>query len=146
MKKIQIQRVSVFDIVITLVLGVVFVLLPESVWPEEIRSVSLHDSDLTMSDSDKMRKALQLVCNSQYQNMRDEVTANITMGIDSLIELTQNKQGRAATVFADMYRKIELSAGVAFTDRVNPGESIFKDADKALYKVKQNGRHGCDFY
>ena len=69
MKKIQIQRVSVFDIVITLVLGVVFVLLPESVWPEEIRSVSLHDSDLTMSD-----------------------------------------------------------------------------ADKALYKVKQNGRHGCDFY
>lgn len=72
MKKIQIQRVSVFDIVITLVLGVVFVLLPESVWPEEIRGVSLHDSDLTMSDSDKMRKA--------------------------------------------------------------------------LYKVKQNGRHGCDFY
>ena len=146
MKKIQIQRVSVFDIVVTLVLGVVFVLLSESVWPEEIRSVSLHDSDLTMSDSDKMRKALQLVCNRQYQNMRDEVTANITTGIDSLIELTQNKQGRAATVFADMYRKIELSAGVAFTDRANPGESIFKDADKALYKVKQNGRHGCDFY
>ena len=112
MKKIQIQRVSVFDIVVTLVLGFVFVLLPESVWPEEIRGVSLHDSDLTMSDSDKMRKALQLVCNSQYQNMRDEVTANITTGIDSLIELTQNKQGRAATVFADMYRKIELSAAV----------------------------------
>lgn len=72
MKKIQIQRVSVFDIVITLVLGVVFVLLSVRVWPEVIRSVSLHDSDLTMSDSDKMRKA--------------------------------------------------------------------------LYKVKQNGRHGCDFY
>ena len=72
MKKIQIQRVSVFDIVVTLVLGVVFVLLPVRVWPEVIRGVSLHDSDLTMSDSDKMRKA--------------------------------------------------------------------------LYKVKQNGRHGCDFY
>ena len=41
---------------------------------------------------------------------------------------------------------VTLSAGVAFTDRANPGESIFKDADKALYKVKQNGRHGCDFY
>lgn len=42
---------------------------------------------------------------------------------------------------------VSLSAGVAFTDCANPGESIFKDADKALYKVKQNGgRLGCDFY
>lgn len=24
--------------------------------------------------------------------------------------------------------------------------SIFKDADKALYRVKQNGKHGCGFY
>ena len=41
---------------------------------------------------------------------------------------------------------VSLSVGVAFTDRANPGENTFKDADKALYKVKQNGRHGCDFY
>lgn len=41
---------------------------------------------------------------------------------------------------------VTLSVGVAFTDRANPGESTFNDADKALYKVKQNGRHGCDFY
>ena len=41
---------------------------------------------------------------------------------------------------------VTLSVGVAFTDRANPGGSTFKDADKALYKVKQNGRHGCDFY
>ena len=41
---------------------------------------------------------------------------------------------------------ISLSVGVAFTDRANPGESIFKDADKALYRVKQNGKHSCGFY
>lgn len=41
---------------------------------------------------------------------------------------------------------VSLSVGVAFTDRANPGESIFKDADKALYHVKQNGKHGCGFY
>ena len=35
---------------------------------------------------------------------------------------------------------------VAFTDHENPGRSIFKDADQALYQVKQNGRHGCGFY
>ena len=41
---------------------------------------------------------------------------------------------------------VSLSAGVAFTDRENPGESIFRDADQALYRVKQNGKHDCGFY
>lgn len=41
---------------------------------------------------------------------------------------------------------VSLSVGVAFSDRENPGEDIFKDADKALYYVKENGRHGCHFY
>ena len=41
---------------------------------------------------------------------------------------------------------VSISVGVAFSDRENPGDSIFKDADKALYKVKSNGRHSCSFY
>ena len=41
---------------------------------------------------------------------------------------------------------VSLSVGVAFSDRENPEESIFKDADKALYYVKEHGRHGCSFY
>lgn len=41
---------------------------------------------------------------------------------------------------------ISLSMGVAFSDRDNPGESIFKDADSVLYKVKENGRNGYRFY
>ena len=41
---------------------------------------------------------------------------------------------------------ISLSVGVAFSDRQNPSDSIFKDADKALYHVKENGRSGCWFY
>lgn len=108
LKKIRIQRVSVFDI-----------------------AVSLHDSDLAMSDAEQMRKAQQLVCNSQYQNMRNDVTNEVTEGIESLTELIRSNQGRAATIF---------------TDHENPGQSIFKDADQALYQVKQNGRHGCGFY
>ena len=94
-------------------------------------AVSLHDSDLAMSDAEQMRKAQQLVCNSQYQNMRNDVTNKVTEGIESLTELIRSNQGRAATIF---------------TDRKNPDESIFKDADQALYQVKQNGRHGCGFY
>ena len=108
LKKIRIQWVSVFDIAVT-----------------------LHDSDLAMSDAEQMRKAQQLVCNSQYQNMRNDVTNKVTEGIESLTELIRSNQGRAATIF---------------TVRENPGQSIFKDADQALYQVKQNGRHGCGFY
>ena len=40
---------------------------------------------------------------------------------------------------------VTLSVGVAFSDRENPGESIFKDADKALYHVKENGCNSCAF-
>ncbi len=42
--------------------------------------------------------------------------------------------------------KVSLSVGVAFTERVNPGESIYTDADEALYHTKENGRCGCSFY
>lgn len=41
---------------------------------------------------------------------------------------------------------ISLSVGVAFSDRQNPQEDIFKDADKALYYIKENGRSGCKVY
>ena len=38
---------------------------------------------------------------------------------------------------ADGLPAVSLSVGVAFTDRENPSQSIFKDADQALYQVKQ---------
>lgn len=42
--------------------------------------------------------------------------------------------------------KVSLSVGVAFTERKNPSESLYKDADSALYHTKENGRCGCTFY
>lgn len=42
--------------------------------------------------------------------------------------------------------QISLSVGVAFSDRKTPGESIFKDADKALYHTKSHGKCGCTIY
>ncbi len=41
---------------------------------------------------------------------------------------------------------ISLSVGVAFGDRKNPSGNIFKDADAALYRVKNAGRGGCEIY
>ena len=37
---------------------------------------------------------------------------------------------------------VSISVGVAFTDRADAGESLFKDADAALYNTKENGRAG----
>ena len=42
--------------------------------------------------------------------------------------------------------QISLSVGAAFSDRKTPGESIFKDADKALYYRKSHGKCGCTIY
>ncbi len=39
-----------------------------------------------------------------------------------------------------------LSVGVAFADRQNPEGDIFKDADTALYRMKEAGRCGCVIY
>ena len=83
-----------------------------SAWPQEIQSVSLHDSDMVMSDADKLRRAQQLVSNSQYQNTRDNVTEKISESLNSLMELTRSRQGNAETVFIDIYRKQELSAAI----------------------------------
>lgn len=41
---------------------------------------------------------------------------------------------------------VTVSAGVAFSDRPNPTGSIFQDADKVLYSVKENGKNGFQFY
>lgn len=41
---------------------------------------------------------------------------------------------------------VSLSVGVAFSDRENPEGDIFKDADTALYRVKNAGRCGCEVY
>ena len=76
------------------------------------RYAMLHDSDITMTDSEKMRKAQQLVCNDQYQNMRDDVNEKITESMDSLIALTRSRQNGAETVFTGVYRKIELCAAL----------------------------------
>lgn len=41
---------------------------------------------------------------------------------------------------------ISISAGAAFADRKNPTDSIFNDADTALYYSKEHGKCGCSFY
>ena len=41
---------------------------------------------------------------------------------------------------------VSLAVGVAFADRVNPGESILEDAEAALNGLKNRGESGCAFH
>lgn len=47
---------------------------------------------------------------------------------------------------SDGLPKVTLSIGIAFSDRRNPTDDIYKDADAALYRVKARGRDGIAFY
>ena len=71
-----------------------------------------------------------------------EMTSDLQYTISDKIKAVNEELAMAE----DGVPAVSLSVGVAFADRENPGESIFKDADKALYRVKENGRNGCDFY
>lgn len=71
-------------------------------------------------------------------DMTTDLTHTIEEKIDMVNDLPSNQ--------ADGLPPVSLSVGVAFSDRQDPGESIFKDADHALYHVKQHGKHGCGFY
>ena len=67
-------------------------------------------------------------------SMRDEVVARI----EQLNVMLQQPSGDLPST--------SLSVGVAFSDRENPDGDIFKDADTALYRVKNAGRCGCAVY
>ena len=71
-----------------------------------------------------------------------EMTSDLKYTIEEKIKAVNEELGTEN----ENIPAVSLSVGVAFSDRENPGESIFKDADKALYYVKENGRNGCKFY
>ena len=71
-----------------------------------------------------------------------EMTSDLKYTIEEKIKAVNEKLEKAN----EKTQAVSLSVGVAFSDRKNPGESIFKDADKALYYAKENGRNGCKFY
>ena len=71
-----------------------------------------------------------------------EMTSDLKYTIEEKIKAVNEELGTEN----ENIPAVSLSVGVAFSDRENSGESIFKDADQALYYVKEYGRKGCSFY
>lgn len=91
-------------------------------------------------------RSIDYVCRiggDEFAVIMVEMTSDLSYTIeDKINSINQTLKGRAGGDFPP----VSVSAGVAFSDRENPGDSIFNDADKALYKTKDNGRSGCSFY
>lgn len=91
-------------------------------------------------------RSIDFVCRiggDEFAVIMVEMTNDLKYTIEGKIQAV-NEQ--LADVLEDGLPKVSLSVGVAFSERENPGESLFKDADKALYYVKEHGRNGCGFY
>ena len=79
----------------------------------------------------------------------DEFAVIMVNASSALKDLIAGKLERALEALrnpTDDTPAVTLSIGVAFSDRENPTDSIYNDADAALYKVKNRGRNGYEFY
>ena len=76
----------------------------------------------------------------------DEFVIVMTRVDSSMSQLVMNKISHINDLLQnpkDDLPPVSLSVGVAFSDRKNPQGDIFRDADTALYQVKESGRSGC---
>lgn len=82
--------------------------LEESALPQEIQETKLSTEDEKLTAEQKQEKAQEIVSDNKYQSVRTEITNDVTKCMNNLIKLTRNKQGRATTIFSDMYLKQEI--------------------------------------
>ncbi|MBQ9196725.1 MAG: EAL domain-containing protein [Clostridia bacterium] len=79
----------------------------------------------------------------------DEFAVVMTRVNSSMRQLVLNKINQANDLLQhpkDDLPPASLSVGVAFSDRENPQGDIYKDADAALYQIKESGRKGCHIF
>lgn len=81
-------------------------------WPAPIQAVTLSSDDAALSSSGKLRRAQQLVCDDNYQSVRNQISVQVSRCLSDLIQQTRDQQSQASTVFFGMYQKLEVGIGV----------------------------------
>ena len=79
----------------------------------------------------------------------DEFTVIMVHATSEMRPLVETKLENIRGILKDTsdgLPSITLSIGVAFSDRPDPTDDILKDADTALYRIKEQGKDGYSFY
>lgn len=119
-RKIKILKVSNASFITTIVLTILFFILAVS---------GRREFHILKKSTDKY-----IVCEEAAKHLQD--------GSDYLTE-----QVRLYVMTGDeKYMNLYLKEANETRKRENPGDTIFKDADKALYNVKEHGKCGCKIY
>lgn len=116
--------------------------IDQSSWPDALQSVELSDEDNQLSPEEMMHKAQDLVCNNDYQNTRTIITDKVTECMNDLITLTRNHQGRATTIFSDMYRKLEVGVIVLVALMLLMSLIVRKLVVEPLISYNESIKHG----
>ena len=74
------------------------------------------------------------------------IMKNAGSALQDLVRQKVARMNEVLSLGTDGLPPLSVSVGVAFADRENPTDEIFKDADTALYRVKDSGGKGCGFY
>lgn len=86
--------------------------ISQNKWPDEIKKVSITDKDEALSAQQKREKAQRLVCGNDYQERRNQIVNEVVRCTQNLICQTKNRQGRATTIFSDIYLKLQISTSI----------------------------------
>ena len=79
----------------------------------------------------------------------DEFAVIMTDVTSELTEVVAAKARQLAQIMADVedgLPAMTLSIGIAFSDGADDSDALFKNADTALYRVKEAGRNGYEFF
>ena len=83
-----------------------------STWRQELQNVQLTSEDAALSNEGKLKLAQDLVSNRAYEDARSSIASKTEQCTSEIAETTHNSQGRASTIFSDIYRKLEVSVAI----------------------------------
>ena len=74
-----------------------------STWPEELQSVSITAEDAALTPEERLYKAQQLVIGLDYEEAKDEITANVNAAVSVVTEVIEARQLHADAIFVRVF-------------------------------------------
>lgn len=74
-----------------------------STWPEELQTVSITAEDAALTPEERLYKAQQLVIGLDYEEAKDEITANVNAAVSAVTEVIEARQLHADAIFVRVF-------------------------------------------